>query len=97
VHAIEPYDLDFYTPDDASRLTVRDILITAPTRAGSADFLPLNTARWPCDMVDGSRPLDVFLTSSQRPLMQPEKQENPQNDGKIDIIKAIVLKNSPLH
>lgn len=101
VNANAPYDLGFYTPDGASRLTVRDIFITAPTRlatrAGSVDFLALNTARWPCDMVDGSRPLDVFLTSSQRPLMQPEEQDNPQNDGKIDIIKAIVLKKSPLH
>ncbi len=65
------HDLDFYTPEGASRLTVRDIFITAPTRlamrAGSVDFLPLNTARWPSDVVDGSRPLDVYLISVSPP------------------------------
>lgn len=65
------HDLGFYTPEGASRLTVRDIFITAPTRlamrAGSVDFLPLNTARWPSDMVDGSRPIDVYLISVSPP------------------------------
>ncbi len=65
------HDLGFYTPEGASRLTVRDIFITAPTRlamqAGSVDFLPLNTARWPSDVVDGSRPVDVYLISVSPP------------------------------
>ncbi len=65
------HDLDFYTPRGASHLTVRDIFITAPTRlamrSGSMDFLPLNTARWPCDIVAGSRPLDVYLVSVSPP------------------------------
>jgi hypothetical protein len=29
--------------------------------------------------------------------MQPEKQEDPQDDGKIDIIKAMILKKGSLH
>lgn len=65
------YDLGFYTPQGAARLSVRDMFMTAPTRlamrAGSVDFLPLNTARWPCDVVDGSRPVDVYLISVSPP------------------------------
>lgn len=65
------HDLSFYTPEGASRLTLRDIFITAPTRlamrAGSVDFLPLNTARWPCDVAAGSRPVDVYLISVSPP------------------------------
>lgn len=63
--------LDFYTSDGSSHLTVRDIFITAPTRlamrSGSIDFVPINTARWPCDIVDGSRPLDIYLISVSPP------------------------------
>jgi 4-hydroxybutyrate CoA-transferase len=45
--------------------------VTVPTRQGmrqrTIDFVPINTALWPCDIVDGTRPLDVFLISVSPP------------------------------
>lgn len=65
------FDLPFYTPEGAARHTVRDLFITAPTRQAmrqrSIDFIPINTACWPSEIIDGSRPLDVLLISVSPP------------------------------
>jgi 4-hydroxybutyrate CoA-transferase len=36
-------------------------------RQRAIDFVPINTARWPSDFVDGTRPLDVYFVSVSPP------------------------------
>lgn len=65
------HDLPFYQPEPAASYAVQDIFVTVPTRQAmrqrTIDFVPINTARWPGDFVDGLRPLDVYLASVSPP------------------------------
>jgi 4-hydroxybutyrate CoA-transferase len=65
------HDVPFYTPEVAARHSIYDVFITVPTRQAmrqrAIDFVPINTARWPSDFVDGTRPLDVYLASVSPP------------------------------
>ena len=67
--AMEPFP--FHQGDAAASYTVQDVFLTAATRPAiqqrHVDFLPFTTALWPGDILDGSRPVDVFLTSVSPP------------------------------
>ena len=67
--AMEPFP--FHQGDAAASYTVQDVFLTAATRPAMqqrrVDFLPFTTALWPGDILDGSRPVDVFLTSVSPP------------------------------
>lgn len=62
--ALEPFP--FHHPDVAAQYSVQDMFITNATRPAmqqrSIDFLPFTTALWPSDLLDGSRPVDVYMT-----------------------------------
>ncbi len=57
----------FHQPNPAATYSVQDMFLTAATRPAmqqrSIDFLPFTTALWPSDLLAGSRPVDVYLTS----------------------------------
>lgn len=67
--ALEPFA--FHQPDAAAQYSVQDMFLTAATRPAMQqrriDFLPFTTALWPSDILDGSRPVDVYLTSVSPP------------------------------
>lgn len=67
--ALEPFP--FHRPDAAASYSVQDMFLTAATRPAMQqrhiDFLPFTTALWPSDLLDGSRPVDVYLTSVSPP------------------------------
>jgi 4-hydroxybutyrate CoA-transferase len=67
--ALEPFP--FHQPDAAASYTIQDMFLTAATRPAMQqrhiDFLPFTTALWPSDLLDGSRPVDVYLTSVSPP------------------------------
>lgn len=61
----------FHQPDAAAPYSVQDMFLTAATRPAMQqrciDCLPFTTALWPSDLLDGSRPVDVYLTSVSPP------------------------------
>ncbi len=61
----------FHQPGVAAQHHVQDAFLTAATRPAMQqrciDFLPFTTALWPSDIIDGSRPVDVCLTSVSPP------------------------------
>ncbi|MDH3598907.1 MAG: 4-hydroxybutyrate CoA-transferase [Candidatus Tectomicrobia bacterium] len=61
----------FHQPEIAARHHVQDAFISVATRPAmqqrAIDFLPFTTSLWPSDLLDGSRPVDVFLTSVSPP------------------------------
>ena len=67
--AMEPFP--FHQGDADASYTVQDVFLTAATRPAiqqrHVDFLPFTTALWPGDILDGTRPVDVFLTSVSPP------------------------------
>jgi len=61
----------FHQPDAAAQYSVQDMFLTAAIRPAMQqrriDFLPFTTALWPSDLLDGSHPVDVYLTSVSPP------------------------------